>query len=102
MQILPGQTVGILGGGQLGRMFAIAARRLGYRVHAFDPTSDCPAGQVADVEVCAAYDDQEAARRFAADVDVVTFEFENIPAETLAAIAQTRPGHPPPQVLPVR
>jgi 5-(carboxyamino)imidazole ribonucleotide synthase len=97
--ILPGQTVGILGGGQLGRMFAIAARRLGYRVHAFDPTRDCPAGQVADVEVCAAYDDIEAARHFAAHVDVVTFEFENIPAETLEAIAQTRPVHPAPAVL---
>lgn len=97
--ILPGQTVGILGGGQLGRMFAIAARRLGYRVHAFDPTRDCPAGQVADIEVSAAYDDLDAARQFAANVDVVTFEFENIPAETLAAIAQTRPVHPSPEVL---
>src|SRR5438874_9186654 len=96
--VLPGRTVGILGGGQLGRMFAIAARRLGYRVHAFDPTDDCPAGQVADVEVSAAYDDLDAARRFAADVDVVTFEFENIPAETLAAIARTRPVHPAPEV----
>ena len=73
--ILPGQTVGILGGGQLGRMFAIAARRLGYRVHAFDPTRDGPAGQIADLEVIAAYDDLDAARRFAAAVDVVTFEF---------------------------
>lgn len=97
--VLPGRPVGILGGGQLGRMFAIAARRLGYRVHAFDPTSDCPAGQVADVEVIAAYDDRDAARRFAADVDVVTFEFENIPSETLAAIAQTRPVYPAPEVL---
>lgn len=97
--VLPGRTVGILGGGQLGRMFAIAARRLGYRVHAFDSTSDCPAGQVADVEVSAAYDDIEAALRFARDVDVVTFEFENIPAETLAAIAEIRPVYPAPQVL---
>lgn len=97
--ILPGQTLGILGGGQLGRMFAIAARRLGYRVHAFDPTSDGPAGQVADVEVCAAYDDLDAARRFASQVDVVTFEFENIPAETLRVIAETRPVHPAPDVL---
>ena len=97
--ILPGQTVGILGGGQLGRMFAIAARRLGYRVHAFDPTRDGPAGQIADVEVIAAYDDLDAARRFAAAVDVVTFEFENIPAETLAAIAELKPVHPSPQVL---
>jgi 5-(carboxyamino)imidazole ribonucleotide synthase len=97
--ILPGQTVGILGGGQLGRMFAIAARRLGYRVHAFDPTYDAPAGQVADVEVNAPYDDLDAARRFADGVDVVTFEFENIPAETLRVIAQTRPVHPSPEVL---
>src|SRR5436190_13060923 len=97
--ILPGQTVGILGGGQLGRMFAIAARRMGYRVHSFDPTDDCPAGQVADVEVIAAYDDLDAARRFAAGVDVVTFEFENIPAETLAAIAETRAVNPSPHVL---
>jgi len=80
-------------------MFAIAARRMGYRVHAFDPTSDCPAGQVADVEVSAPYDDIDAALRFARDVDVVTFEFENIPAETLAAIAEIRPVHPSPQVL---
>lgn len=80
-------------------MFAIAARRLGYRVHSFDPIRDAPAGQVADVEVIAAYDDLDAARRFAADVDVVTFEFENIPAETLAAIAEVKPVHPSPEVL---
>jgi 5-(carboxyamino)imidazole ribonucleotide synthase len=97
--VIPGQTVGILGGGQLGRMFAIAARRMGYRVHAFDPTTDCPAGQVADLEVIAAYDDLDAARRFASQVDVVTFEFENIPSETLAAIAEMKPVHPSPQVL---
>ena len=97
--ILPGRTVGILGGGQLGRMFAIAARRMGYRVHSLDPTTDGPAGQVADVEVIAAYDDLDAARRFAAGVDVVTFEFENIPAETLRVIAESRPVHPAPEVL---
>lgn len=97
--ILPGQTVGIVGGGQLGRMFAIAARRMGYRVHALDPTSDAPAGQVADVEVIAPYDDIDAARRFARNVDVVTFEFENIPAETLKAIEAERPVHPSPEVL---
>ena len=97
--ILPGRTVGIVGGGQLGRMFAIAARRLGYRVHALDPTPDAPAGQVADVEVCAPYDDLDAARRFARAVDVVTFEFENIPSETLRVIAEERPVHPSPDVL---
>jgi len=97
--ILPGQTVGIVGGGQLGRMFAIAARRMGYRVHALDPTLDAPAGQVADVEVNAPYDDIDAARGFARHVDVVTFEFENIPAETLRAIESERPVHPSPEVL---
>jgi 5-(carboxyamino)imidazole ribonucleotide synthase len=97
--ILPGQTIGILGGGQLGRMFAIAARRMGYRVHAMDPTKDCPTGQVADSEINAPYDDLNAARSFAMGVDVVTFEFENVPAETLSAIAQLRPVHPSPQVL---
>jgi 5-(carboxyamino)imidazole ribonucleotide synthase len=96
---LPGRTVGIVGGGQLGRMFAIAARRLGYRVHALDPTPDAPAGQVADVEVNASYDDLDAARRFARGVDVVTFEFENIPSETLRVIAEERPVHPSPDVL---
>src|ERR1700760_382767 len=97
--ILPGQTIGILGGGQLGRMFAIAARQMGYRVHSLDPTSDCPTGQVADLELVAAYDDLDAARRFAFGVDVVTFEFENVPAETLAAIEAIKPVHPSPFVL---
>jgi 5-(carboxyamino)imidazole ribonucleotide synthase len=97
--ILPGKTIGILGGGQLGRMFAIAARRMGYRVHAFDPTRDCPTGQVADVEVNAPYDDVNRARQFARDVDVVTFEFENVPAQTLAEIEKLRPVYPSPHVL---
>jgi 5-(carboxyamino)imidazole ribonucleotide synthase len=97
--ILPGRTIGILGGGQLGRMFAIAARRMGYRVHALDPARDCPAGQVADVEWIAPYEDVETARRFAQAVDVVTFEFENVPSETLAAVSELRPVHPSPTVL---
>jgi 5-(carboxyamino)imidazole ribonucleotide synthase len=97
--ILPGKTIGILGGGQLGRMFAIAARRMGYRVHALDPAPDCPTGQVADVEWSAPYDDVITARKFAAAVDVVTFEFENIPYETLQAVAELVPVHPAPLVL---
>jgi 5-(carboxyamino)imidazole ribonucleotide synthase len=97
--ILPGRTIGLLGGGQLGRMFAICARRMGYRVHAFDPTADCPAGQVADVEVNAPYEDVAAALDFARKVDVVTFEFENVPAETLEAVAGVVPVHPSPLVL---
>ena len=80
--ILPGATLGVLGSGQLGRMFAIAARRLGYRVHTYSPDRDTPTGQVADVETCGAYDDIEAVRRFARGVSVVTFEFENVPAAT--------------------
>jgi 5-(carboxyamino)imidazole ribonucleotide synthase len=83
--ILPGATIGVLGGGQLGRMFAIAARRMGYRVHTLAPEDDTPTGQVADVEVNASYDDLDAVRAFARRVDVVTFEFENVPAAATAA-----------------
>ena len=96
---LPGKTIGILGGGQLGRMFAIAARRMGYRVHSLDPAPDCPAGQVADVEWSASYDDIDAAVRFAKAVDVVSFEFENIPYETLQKVAEIVPVFPAPLVL---
>jgi 5-(carboxyamino)imidazole ribonucleotide synthase len=97
--IAPGKTIGILGGGQLGRMFAIAARRMGYRVHALDPAPDCPTGQVADIEWTAAYDDVDTALKFAEAVDVVTFEFENIPYETLQKVAEIVPVHPAPLVL---
>ena len=81
--ILPGATVGVLGGGQLGRMFAMAARRLGYRVHTLAPDHDTPTGQIADVEINASYDDMDAVRAFAQAVDVVTFEFENVSAEAV-------------------
>lgn len=83
--ILPGSTIGVLGSGQLGRMFAIAARRMGYRVHTFSPETDTPTGQVADKELQAAYDDLDAVRQFAKNVAVVTFEFENVPAATAEA-----------------
>ena len=83
--ILPGSTIGVLGGGQLGRMFAMAARRLGYRVHTLAPEHDTPTGQIADVEINASYDDLEAVARFAQGVDVVTFEFENVSAAAAAA-----------------
>ena len=85
--ILPGSAIGVLGSGQLGRMFAIAARRMGYRVHTFSPEWDTPTGQVADVEITASYDDLDAVRDFATHVDVVTFEFENVPAPTAEAAA---------------
>jgi len=93
--ILPGSTIGVLGSGQLGRLFAIAARRMGYRVHTFSPDDDTPAGQVSDREIAAPYEDLDAVRAFARDVDVVTFEFENVPGETARAaeeIAPVRPG----------
>ena len=70
----------MLGSGQLGRMFAIAARRMGYRVHTFSPDQDSPTGQVADHEVTASYDDLEAVAAFAREVAAVTFEFENVPS----------------------
>jgi 5-(carboxyamino)imidazole ribonucleotide synthase len=86
--ILPGSTIGVLGGGQLGRMFAMAARRLGYRVHTLAPEHDTPTGQIADVEIVASYDDVDRVREFARAVDVVTFEFENVPAAAAAAAAE--------------
>ena len=86
--ILPGATIGVLGGGQLGRMFAMAARRLGYRVHTLAPEHDTPTGQIADVEIFASYDDIDKVRQFAQGVDVVTFEFENVPAAAAAAAAE--------------
>jgi 5-(carboxyamino)imidazole ribonucleotide synthase len=83
--ILPGSKIGVLGGGQLGRMFAMAARRLGYRVHTFAPDHDTPTGQISDVEIQASFDDLDAIRRFASGVNVVTFEFENVPAAAATA-----------------
>lgn len=93
--IPPGGTIGILGGGQLGRMAAIAARRLGYRVHVVAPQADLPAAQVADICHVAAYDDLAATRGMARQVDVVTYEFENLCADAVAAaeaIVPVRPG----------
>ena len=97
--ILPGATLGVLGSGQLGRMFAIAARRMGYRVHTLSPDDDTPTGQVADVEIKADYLDIDAIRNFARNVDVVTFEFENVPSETAAAAEHYAPVRPAGTVL---
>ncbi|MGZ0173092.1 MAG: 5-(carboxyamino)imidazole ribonucleotide synthase [Planctomycetales bacterium] len=99
--ILPGATLGVLGSGQLGRMFAIAARRLGYRVHVYSPDVDTPAGQVADREFTAAYDDLDQLAEFARSVDVVTFEFENVPAEVTDCIQNYCPVYPSGYVLSV-
>ena len=86
-RVLPGGTIGVLGSGQLGRMLALAARRMGYRVHTYSPDTNSPTGQVADVEVTGSYDDLDAIRRFASAVDVVTMEFENVSADAAAAAA---------------
>jgi 5-(carboxyamino)imidazole ribonucleotide synthase len=92
--IAPGATLGVLGSGQLGRMFTIAARRMGYRVHTFSPDQDTPTGQVADREVTAAYEDLDALRTFARDVAVVTFEFENVPSDAVHALDNLVPVRP--------
>jgi 5-(carboxyamino)imidazole ribonucleotide synthase len=83
IMILPGNTLGVLGGGQLGRMFAQAAQSLGYRVHVYEPQRDCPAGAVANREFNAAYTDEAALAEFARSCAAVTYEFENIPVEPL-------------------
>lgn len=89
-----GATIGILGGGQLGRMLSVAAARLGLRTHIFEPGATPPAGDVAHSVTTAAYDDHAALTRFAKAVDLVTFEFENIPAEALDLIEGITPLHP--------
>ncbi len=86
--ILPNSTIGVFGSGQLGRMFAIEARKMGYRVHTFSPENDTPTGQVADYELEAEYEDLDAVKKFVEAVDVVTFEFENVPFATVEAAAQ--------------
>jgi 5-(carboxyamino)imidazole ribonucleotide synthase len=92
--ILPGSTIGILGSGQLGRMTAIAARKMGYRVHTLSPAEETPTGQVADIEIVAEYNDIDAIRTFAQGVNVVTFEFENVPTEAADAAAEIVPVRP--------
>ncbi len=97
--ILPGAAIGVLGSGQLGRMFAIAARRMGYRVHTLSPEVDTPTGQISDLEINAPYDDLDAVRDFARHVAAVTFEFENVPAATAAAAAEHAPVRPAGDIL---
>ena len=89
-----GATIGILGGGQLGRMLALAAARLGLKCHIYEPGADCPAAQVAAAATTAPYDDPAALRAFADAVDVVTYEFENVPAEALDIIEARVPIRP--------
>ena len=92
--IPPGGTIGILGGGQLGRMLVLAGRAMGYRFHVFEPKPGSSAGMVADAETNAGYDDAEALRAFAASVDAVTLEFENIPVDAIQTVARQVPVRP--------
>ena len=97
--LAPGATIGILGSGQLGRMAALAAARLGYRCHAYGPEADAPANQVCAAATVAPYDDEAALTRFAESVDVVTFEFENIPLSTVEVLERLVPLRPSARVL---
>ncbi|MDQ3200125.1 MAG: 5-(carboxyamino)imidazole ribonucleotide synthase [Verrucomicrobiota bacterium] len=97
--LLPGATIGVMGGGQLGRMFAVAARRMGYRVHTFSPDENGPAAQFSDLATTARYDDEAAVRQFAQEIDVLTFEFENIPAATIEWAAHDQTVRPRGEVL---
>ncbi|MGI8670080.1 MAG: 5-(carboxyamino)imidazole ribonucleotide synthase [Aridibacter sp.] len=97
--ILPNSTIGVFGSGQLGRMFAIEARKMGYRVHTFSPGSDTPTGHISDCETSADYLDLDAVREFAKAVDVITYEFENVPSKTIEAASEFVPVHPKCEVL---
>lgn len=89
-----GATIGILGGGQLGRMLAVAAARLGLKTCIFEPGGDCPASHVANYHFKAGYDDEDALRQFAAACDVITYEFENIPTDALDILEGIKPVYP--------
>jgi 5-(carboxyamino)imidazole ribonucleotide synthase len=97
--ILPNSTIGVFGSGQLGRMFAIEARKMGYRVHTFSPDTDTPTGQIADSETVADYHDLDEVKKFVGAVDVVTFEFENVPSATIETAAQLVEVFPRGEVL---
>ena len=90
----PGATIGIFGGGQLGRMLSQSAQRLGFKVHIYDPHTDTPAGRISNFKSAAPYEEMAAIARFAKDCDVVTYEFENIPIITVAAAQQFTPVYP--------
>jgi 5-(carboxyamino)imidazole ribonucleotide synthase len=97
--LAPGATIGILGGGQLGRMTALAAARLGYRCHVFTNEPDSPAEQVCGAKTIAQFTDREALRRFAGAIDIATCEFENIPAESVSWVSALKPVLPKPEIL---
>ena len=92
--ILPPAMLGMLGGGQLGRFFVIAAHEMGYKVTVLDPDSNSPAGKIADVHICAAFDDQAALLKLANSCAAITTEFENVPADSLSLLAKIKPVRP--------
>jgi 5-(carboxyamino)imidazole ribonucleotide synthase len=92
--LAPNATIGILGGGQLGRMLSIAASRLGFKTHIFEPSANPPAGHVADTVTTASYEDKEALKAFASSVDVITYEFENVPTSALDLLESIKPIRP--------
>lgn len=93
----PGATIGIIGGGQLGRMLAMAAARLGFETVILEPQADCPAAQVANRQIVAAYDDSNALAELATVSDVITYEFENVPVSAADRLAETALVFPPRQ-----
>ena len=97
--LLPPATLGVFGSGQLGRMFTLAARRMGYRVHIFSPDTETPAGQLADAEIVGDYEDADAVAAFCQDVQAVTFEFENVPSGVADVAERFVPVRPGGQVL---
>lgn len=101
MTLLRNSTIGIIGGGQLGRMLAMAAARHSYRTIILEPERDCPAAQVANAHICAPYDDPDALRRLALESEVVTFEFENVPVQAVRDLTLMQPVYPPPRALEV-
>lgn len=101
VELSPGDTIGILGGGQLGRMLALAAAKLGLRCHIYSDAATSPAAEVSSTSTVGAYDDYEKLSQFAREVDVVTYEFENVPVATAAHLAGSTPVFPPPKALDV-
>ncbi len=99
--LAPNSTIGIVGGGQLGRMLAVAAAKLGFRTIILEPGEDCPASQVANRQIVAAYDDENALTDLANSCDVVTYEFENVPLSAASYLSKLRPLYPPAQALEV-
>lgn len=99
--LAPGSTIGIIGGGQLGRMLAMAAARLGYQTVVLEPQADCPAAQVANRQIIAGYDDMHGLAELAQDCAVVTYEFENVPVRSAELLSADVPVYPPPRALEV-